>query len=626
MLARFRKQIHRASLRGVGLGLIFALGVYFLMSGEGMLKGLEDWMLDGCFAWRGQRPTRARVVLIAIDEETLDSLHKSYAYISPELAEVVRYVNRHGAAAVGLDLIVPETMSTLPQIATPGAAGDAAPLGKLIRDSGNVVLSCHREKTYWRRPLLQWQLKALNPLRSEPTDLCFVNLTEDDDQIVRRQQLLLRDGDGAMPHFALALYAKAHRIPIAWEDDGTPRLGELRVPLDEEGKLRIDYAGPAGTFRPLPFHKVLEAARAGKPMPEADGAVVLIGVTAPGLQDYHPTPYSNLNARLLPGGQTAQMPGTEIHANILATLEDRAFVSTPVWLRPLPLLLGFGALLGFAFAQLSLIQGLGVALLYHAGLRMAALASFTVFHWRLELVGLLLLGWLVYGATFAVRWWTLRRMFGTMKSEAVARALESDPNKLDPGGEERTITVLFADLRDFTSFSEAHTPHEVVRLLNAYFDAVVPLIEAEGGVVDKYMGDGLMVLFGAPASCPDHALRAARAAVAMVRRVHELRAEWARLGFPGMRIGVGVNTGSAVVGAIGSRRRLDFTAIGDTVNAAARIESENKGQGTEVLLSASTYAALPEKEADHLGCEVKPRCVHVKGKKDELLLHAISVV
>src|SRR4051794_18456574 len=216
-------------------------------------------------------------------------------------------------------------------------------------------------------------------------------------------------------------------------------------------------------------------------------------------------------------------------------------------------------------------------------------------------------------------------MMGVVKSEAVALALENDPHKLDPGGEEREVTVLFADIRNFTDFSEKHTAHEVVALLNAYFNAVVPLIEAEGGTIDKYMGDGIMVLFGAPATQPDHALRGVRAAVAMVRKVHELKGDWLKLGNPEMRIGVGVHTGKVVVGAIGSRRRLDYTAIGDTVNAASRIESENKPQGTDVLISAATYRTLPAGEAERLGCTTEPRRVHVKGKAEELLLYPVVV-
>src|SRR5205823_402345 len=130
---------------------------------------------------------------------------------------------------------------------------------------------------------------------------------------------------------------------------------------------------------------------------------------------------------------------------------------------------------------------------------------------------------------------------------------------------ERQVTVLFADSRGFTDFSEAHSPHDVVALLNAYYTAIVPVIEAEHGTINTYIGDGIMVLIGAPASDPEHALHAVRAAVAMVRRVHELKEQWARLGNPAMRIGVGVHTGKAVIGSIGSPQRLDYTAIGDTV-------------------------------------------------------------
>src|SRR5262249_4824852 len=163
-------------------------------------------------------------------------------------------------------------------------------------------------------------------------------------------------------------------------------------------------------------------------------------------------------------------------------------------------------------------------------------------------------------------------MFGVVKSQAIALALEADPHQLDRLGEEREITVLFADVRSFTDFSETHTAHEVVALLNAYFTATVPVIEGQGGTVATYMGDGIMVLFGAPATLDQAPLRAVRAAVAMVRRVHELKEQWARLGNPTMRIGVGIHTGRVVVGAMGSPGRLDYTAIGDTVNVAARIE------------------------------------------------------
>src|SRR5262249_48080910 len=148
-------------------------------------------------------------------------------------------------------------------------------------------------------------------------------------------------------------------------------------------------------------------------------------------------------------------------------------------------------------------------------------------------------------------------------------------------------------------------------LLNAYYGVIVPIIEEHGGTLNQYMGDGIMVIYGAPARCAYHALRAVRTAAAMVRRVHELSGRWAGLcdpafrwpdpKHPEFRIGVGIHTGKVVVGSVGSPKRLDYTAIGDTVNGAARIEAENKRLGSEILISAQTRAALPEMERERLG-------------------------
>jgi adenylate cyclase len=217
----------------------------------------------------------------------------------------------------------------------------------------------------------------------------------------------------------------------------------------------------------------------------------------------------------------------------------------------------------------------------------------------------------------------LRRIFGAFKGEAIARLLEADPRQLLRLGQDRELTVLFADVRAFTVFSESHSPREVVALLNAYFDAVVPVLERHGGTLNQFIGDGVMVLFGAHQAQPDHALRAVGAAVALACRVRDLGPQWAALGWPGMRAGVGVNTGLAVVGAVGSRDRLDYTAIGDTINTAARVEAANKDLGTEVLITAATYAALSPRDRERLGVAAEPARVRVKNKTVDV--HQVDV-
>jgi adenylate cyclase len=343
-------------------------------------------------------------------------------------------------------------------------------------------------------------------------------------------------------------------------------------------------------------------------------------VTRPGAAVPH-----RVAAALLVDGRPGLMAGPELHANVVATLADRASIRAVPWPLRLGVLLVAGGLLGWSFGNLSLARGALLLAAQQLGWLALSLLAFRWFHLRVEVVAMLLLGFLAYGSAFALRWRRLRRMLGVIKSEAVARVLEAEAAPLRLEGETRVVTVLFADVRGFTDFAEHHTPQEAVALLNAYFGTVVPIIEAHGGTLNEYIGDGVMVIFGAPQAVPDHALRAARCAVAMVRRTRELRQRWAALGHPAFRIGVGIHTGEVVVGTVGSPDRLDYTAIGDTVNAASRIEAENKRLGSDVLLSAQTRAALPEAERDRLGVSAGCEQVRVKGKAQTLELYRIDV-
>jgi adenylate cyclase len=611
--------------RGPLLGLICAVSAWLLTRAD-IVRGVEDWMFDGCFSWRGKRPTRANIVIIGLDEPSLDALHKPAAYLSPELAEVVTYAHAQGATAIGVDVLVPDSMTNDLE-----KSEDGNPwfMFEAINRAGNVVLPVAQLGDEPTLPPKPWRLKSID---QQPTDLAFVNLSGDGDHFVRRQQLLavapkVDEGESSrdyVPQFAYAVYLRAHGAPRICDDEGRPLAESLPVPLEGNGTLRINFVGPPDTFDVISFQQALTAARAGQAIPRLQGAIVLIGATSHSLQDYHATPYSNLYTRWLASKTPNLMSGPELHANIIATLEDRAFIRTPWWLSPLPLLLIVGPLLGYAFSRLNLQWGFVLALAHHFAWKGLALAAFSLWNYRIHVVSMLLLGFLAYTVTFLLRWRRMRLMFGLVKSEAVARALEADPRRLDPGGEEREITVFFADIRGFTAFSEKHPPREVVALLNTYFSQIVPLIERAGGTINSYMGDGIMVLFGAPASCPDPTLSAVRAACAIVRRIHQQRELWARLGKPDLRIGVGIHTGRAVVGAIGSRGRLDYTAIGDTVNTAARIESENKKAGTEILISSAAHEALPPAERTHLGIG-QPIEVTVPGKDKPLLVYSIPV-
>jgi adenylate cyclase len=603
----------RAALLGLLCGLAAWLLVRILV-----IHGLEEWMFDGCFYFRGDRTTKAKVVIVALDESSLDAINEPLVYLSPKLAKVVRYLHERGASAIGLDVIIPEQFALLAEVAE-GGVGDATTLGKARDETGIVVLPELKIKGGARRPLPQWRGKAIAHPR--PDDLGFVNLTTDPDHFLRRQQLYIREGDRAEMHFALALFARAGRREVEWDGD-TLRVGGETVPLDDQQAMRINFVGPAETIPSVPFRDVLESAESERPLRvDLDGAIVIVGVTASSQQDVYPTPYANNYWRARFTSTSGLMSGSEVHANIIATLNDRAFVRSQDWLSSLPALLTAGVLLGLVFGQLNHIRGTGRFLLagfalflaHHFGWRWLCVEAFRLADWRVEMLGMLYLGLFVWLGSFGVRWLEARRILRVVTGP-FGSVMEAEPSRLGRGeGEERVVTVLFADVRSFSQFSQEQPPRKVMALLNRYFAAVIPVLEGHGGTVNQFLGDGLMVLFGAPEPNERHAAAAVRAAAAMVRRVHELKEVWAEMSCPGFRIGVGIHTGPVIVGTLGYARRLTYTAIGDTVNAAARIEPENKTFKTEILISATTHGYLPSDERGRLGCDETPVAVELRG-------------
>lgn len=628
-MSAFRVLLRNRTARGATVGAVCALAFCYFNDSV-LIQSAERWAADASFWYRGQRTSSTRVVIVTLDDASLSKLDKPLLFISPELAKVVRHLNEQGAAAIGIDLIVPESAEHLDSLRA-GRVGDAAPVGRIVAEADNVVLP------KWLIPDSKpvqpvWQWRKVWDVQWH--DMGFVNLTLDGDAFIRRQQLFASVGDDAVEEcFAMAVLGKARGLDRDWWNDAVDRgaaLGGVPVPLDESERLRINYVGPPGTFETVPFYDVLRAAHGdGKPLRNWQDVIVLIGFGVGAHGDMHATPYCNQSIAQLLAGWTDQqaefMSGVEVQANIVATLGDGAFIVTPWWLATPLLLLVFGAILGALFTHLRLEAGLVVVLVHHAAWRVLCVSSFKAFGWHVEMVSMSLMGVVLYGTVFALRWRWIRRMMGMFKSEAVARALEADPSKLELKGEEREITVMFSDIRNFTTYSETRTPRQVVELLNSYFAAIVPVIEAEGGIVNQYIGDGLMVLFGAPERQQDHASRAVRAGERMVKRVHELQQQWMALGAVEFRIGVGIHTGNVVVGTVGSPKRLDYTAIGDTTNTAARIEAANKGLQTELLIGETTFAKLNDAERTRVLSASQRHTVTVKGREWPVTVYSIDV-
>ncbi len=480
-MKRLVRRLNRPGFRGAALGLLCGL-LCWMVSLHPLIRGLEEWFQDGCFVNRGNRRSDTRVVVVQLDDASLAELPKPLVFLSPELSEVVEDLSRRGASAIGLDLMIPEDLDHFPGLEADRLGVAAARTDRVVMPVFDLGDRLIRPLQAWRAGRRSW---AWSPSRPMTTTSSAVS---------------------SSPNRSAARTTINSPSPCSrWRAASTtsgPTAGsefDGRVVHDDgQGRLRVNFVGPAGTIDHIPFRVALAAARGGPP-PSVDvrGAIVILGSAAEYLGDFHVTPYANGTLLSLWTRPNGLMSGPEFQANVVATLADGAFIITPGWLGTPIVVPAIGMVLGAIFARLSLTRGAVLAAAHHIGWKLAALLGLWLVSWRIEMVAMLLTGATCYSVTFALRWRWLRRMFGVMRSRDVLRALEDDPDNLQREGQDRVLTVLFADIRNFTAFSEGRSPRRIVALLNEYFGAVVPIVEDHGGAIDKYIGDGLMVLFGA---------------------------------------------------------------------------------------------------------------------------------
>jgi adenylate cyclase len=390
---------------------------------------------------------------------------------------------------------------------------------------------------------------------------------------------------------------------------------ELPGVAPEDGLIR--YVGPPGSLPTLPYHLALELEKHVNPE-EFQGAVVIIGrstrsATDIGMAqaDLFSTPYTFWSGELT--------PGTEIHANVLDSVIRQQTI------RPLPpiaqgvllALLGIlgGSVLGWRKRWLALAS---IVLLALAVLTVAW-ALFAFGGWWLPVGAPLLLLLLLTASRFIKSALATRRerdhvqkMFALYVPPDVVKALMAHPERAGLGGDTRHLTVMFCDLRGFTTLSAQLSPHEITAVLNRYFTCMTDAIFAHGGTVDKFIGDAVMAFWGAPLPDAEQERHAVLAAQAMREALADLNVELAEQGKPPLRLGIGIHSGQALVGNMGAASRLSYTAIGDTVNVASRLEGANKAFGSEIMLSAETAKGAPDLPLRPLGA------IRVKGRPEPL--------
>ena len=631
MVALNRTRILAGALIGLVAGLV-ALG-----RGQTPLFETGERRTLDIRSRRFAEPRRAdpRIVAVVIDQRSLDVIagsreaggrERSWPWPRAYHGAVAEYLLKSGARAVAFDLIFsepslyarlgesdddrdfaertagkPVVQSVMFTTEPPDGSGtppDRAWPDGLLSDRGTRRLA--------RRPAEPFNKATLPvaPIIGAAAALGWIGFAPDEDGICRSMLPAAayapagsRDAVEvwSLP-FALASLL-GHRVESQLGEPAAAHVSMdgRRVPLDEDGRFLLRFHGGEGVYRQYPYWRVLYSAievAEGRTPPAARpeefrDKIVIVGSTAPGLLDLRATSVRDVT------------PGYVIHATALDNLlHGDGLVRPTVVPRTVALLL-FATLAGVLFGAIPSLRDsslLAVALV--VGYVGVALWVFSSFHLWLLIVtpvvavvaahlGVTGYGYLTEGRERKF----LRGAFSRYVAPEVVDQLVKNPGQLALGGETRELTVMFADVAGFTSLSEGRAPREIVELMNECFTAITGVIQRHGGTVDKFIGDAVMAFWNAPVELPDHAARACRATQDLLKALVRLNVGWAARGLPAISMRVGLATGPALVGNVGSSTKFNYTVMGDTVNLASRLEGAAKVFGTLSLIAGSTVQA-----------------------------------
>lgn len=463
-------------------------------------------------------------------------------------------------------------------------------------------------------PLLRNGYTAnLERLQSSAADGGHLNPMVDSDGVIRRVPMLIRHRNGYFASLSLAsTRTLLGGLPIGLtfapganaEEFGSLmalNIGGADLPVSPELISYIPYRGGYKSFDYISASDVMNQ----KIDPKAlEGKIVLIGTTAPGLLDLRTTPFSNT------------YPGVEVHANMIAGMLDGTIKSTPLWVQSANFLaicflgLLYAILLPWLKALWSVVASL-VGLTLILGINFWLYESGIVFPLAglLGTVLLLYLFNLAYGYFVGSRSGRLMHaLFGQYVPPELVDEMAKDPTHFNMKGESRELTILFSDVRGFTTISEGMDAQTLSEFINAFLTPFTRIVYKTHGTIDKYMGDCIMAFWGAPIPDEEHARDGLISAFEMLAEIENLNKQFIKKGWPPIKVGIGINTGRVSVGNMGSEIRLAYTAMGDAVNLASRLEGITKEYGVDIIIGHETYAKIPDLIAREIDM------VRVKGK------------
>lgn len=636
-------------------GLVLSIMVGFLYDANPQFLQIMDMKLyDQLLIRTHTTKTTGIPVVVDLDEKSLAE-NGQWPWPRFRVALLMAKIAEAGAAAVGMDILFSEPDRTSPRrlqkdvrtdlqvdmgfVGLPEGLEDFDKVFAGVLATGPYALSCYfdfhpgekpsREECLIKPLQVALLRKAQDPTPEQallnPYDaVCplpvlaaaapitgFFNAAPDEDGILRSVPLVISWKGQTYPSLALATLLQAQKsdkIAMRMNQNGVESisLGRGSVPVDRSGRLFVKFRGPQRTF---PYYSAADVLSGKVGEKELKGKIVFIGTSASGLMDIRATPLDSI------------YPGVETHCNIVDNILSNDFLTRP--------------------KEAQVMEGLATVV---CGLLITIIMAWARAIWALVPVGAMAVGlwegaaWfmgsqsmivsplyplIAVAANFTlltlIKFWReegqkkfLHATFASYLSPELIKGMVDSKTMPELGGEARTISAYFTDIQGFSSFSEILTAHQLVELLNEYLSAMTDILMLEKGTLDKYIGDAIVAFFGAPIELPDHALRAAKTALAMQDKLTELRGKWAAEATPAgkpernvqglpvekwpagakwpvlvhhMRMRIGLNTGEIVVGNMGSSMRMNYTMMGDSVNLAARLEAASKQYGVFILVS-----------------------------------------
>lgn len=618
-----------------GLGLLLTALVLTAQFGKvpglaGLYQRLELFVYD--HRLQAHLPDRVeqdpRIVIVDVDEASLNRLGQ-WPWPRQRVAELVRRLTDSGAVVVGFDVLfaeaqrnpVQELFEVLGEAQQPLRAqlsslaprldGDAA-LARQLAGS-EVILGYtfdgERSSAVGQLPpplvLAQPDKVArlalapmagytapLKRLQEAAAGAGFFSLRPDVDGVVRRAPLIARYQDaiyGALSLEVVRRYMFLQNVRLESAPiDGVEEIEyvsleqAVRIPTDGEGRMLIPFRGGQGSFPYVSAHAVLSGEVGADVLA---GSIVLVGTTAAGLFDLRATPVSPV------------YPGVEVHANLIAAMLDGRYLVVPSWADGANFVFGLlvGVLLALLMPRLTVLW-----LVLLSGVTLGAVVAVTSWFWSSQglvlnlagpvlLIGALAVGNLAWGFFFESQTrHRLKDMFGQYVPPELVDEMSERPEEFGQDGEAREMSVLFSDIRGFTTISESLTADELKRFLNRFFTPMTRIIFQRHGTIDKYVGDMVMAFWGAPVRDEQHAVHAIEAALDMLAEAERLRGVFAANGWPEVNIGIGINSGPMSVGDMGSEYRRTYTVLGDAVNLGSRLEGTTKYYGVGLVVGERT--------------------------------------